>query len=84
MKLHLSSGSKFLLHKPPHLIGKLRRARVCLTAPEEGLEPFLHRSIGKGKDALSVDFTIPEFTDVFGSFGTGLGAKTVMATFGLA
>ena len=33
VKLHLSSGSKFLLHKPPHLIGKLRRARVCLTAP---------------------------------------------------
>ena len=35
MKLHLSSGSKFLLRKPPHLIGKLRRFCVRLTAPLE-------------------------------------------------
>ena len=32
-KLPLSNGSDFLLHDSPHLIGKLRRARVCLTAP---------------------------------------------------
>ena len=32
VKLRLSSGSKLLLHKPPHLIGKLRRARIRLTA----------------------------------------------------
>ena len=32
-KLHLSSGSNFLMLKSPHRIGKLRRVCVRLTAP---------------------------------------------------
>ena len=53
MKLHLSSGSKFLLRKPPHLIGKLRRARVCLTAPFKSLEHM--------GEVLDKTVTSPEF-----------------------
>ena len=35
-------------------------------------------SIGKGEGALSVVFSIPEFTDIFVPTGSGADAKTIM------